>query len=114
MQTKLNGIFTRRKSTDPFPWIPFPQPSHSPSDNPRLQHGLQVVGDGEGRLRLGLDLVDRDTVSDLDELEAVREVDVKDALRSQLATSFHSNHATTPAFNQDKGKGVWGVYSPAP
>lgn len=91
MQTKLNGIFTRRKPTDPFLHEPPPTPSPRRPTNP-LQHGLQVVGDLEGRLRLGLDLVDRDAVGDLDEGEPVREVDVKDTLQPQLA-SLVPHHA---------------------
>ena len=46
-----------------------------------LQHGLDVVGDGEGRLRLGPHLIDGDAAGELDEREAGAEVDVEDALQ---------------------------------
>jgi len=45
-----------------------------------LEHGLEVVGNAEGSLSLGLDLVNGDAVGDLDEGKAVGEVDVEDAL----------------------------------
>lgn len=50
-----------------------------------LQHGLQVVSHGEGGLRLGLDLLDSNAVGNLDEGEAVGEVDIEDALRSNVS-----------------------------
>lgn len=49
-----------------------------------LQHGLQVVGDGEGRLSLALDLIHRNSVRNLDEGQSVGEVDVKDTLHAKL------------------------------
>lgn len=44
-----------------------------------LQHGLQVIGDLEGGLGLSLDLLDGDTISDLNKSQAVGEVNVEDA-----------------------------------
>jgi hypothetical protein len=49
-----------------------------------LQHRLQVIGDSERRLRLALDLINSHAVSDLDELQAVGEVNVEDALGQRL------------------------------
>lgn len=46
-----------------------------------LEHGLDVVGNGKGSLGLGLDLVDGDAVCELDEGQAVGEVDIEDALK---------------------------------
>jgi hypothetical protein len=46
----------------------------------RLKHRLDLVGDFERRLGLGFDLIDSDTVGEFDQGEAVREVDVEDAL----------------------------------
>lgn len=43
-----------------------------------LQHGLQVVGDLEGSIGLGLDLVDGDTVGDLNKSQAAGSVNVED------------------------------------
>lgn len=45
-----------------------------------LQHGLQVLGHGEGSFRLALDLVDGDAIGDLDKGQAVGKVNVKDTL----------------------------------
>ena len=42
-----------------------------------LQHGLQVIGNLEGSLGLGLDLLDGDTVGDLNEGQTVGEVNVE-------------------------------------
>lgn len=50
-----------------------------------LQHGLEVLSHGEGSLGLGLDLVDGDAVGDLNQGQAVSEVDVKDTLLSQVS-----------------------------
>lgn len=50
-----------------------------------LQHGLEVLSHLEGSLGLGLDLVDGDAVGDLNQGQAVSEVDVKDTLSSQVS-----------------------------
>jgi hypothetical protein len=44
-----------------------------------LQHRLQVIGDLEGSLGLSLDLLDGNTVGDLNEGQTVGEVNVEDA-----------------------------------
>lgn len=44
------------------------------------KHGLKVLSNQEGSLGLGLDLLDGDAISDLDQGEAVGEVDVEDTL----------------------------------
>lgn len=43
-----------------------------------LQHGLQVIGNLEGSLSLGLDLLDGDAVGDLDEGQTVGKVNIED------------------------------------
>lgn len=50
-----------------------------------LKHGLQVLSHMERRLGLGLDLLDRHAVGNLDQRQPVGKVDVKDTL-SQLAS----------------------------
>ena len=47
-----------------------------------LEHRLEVIGNLEGSIGLGLDLVDGYAVGDLDKGEAVSEIDVKDALQN--------------------------------
>jgi hypothetical protein len=44
------------------------------------EHRLDIVRDRKGGLGLGLDLVDRDALGELDEREAVGEVDIEDTL----------------------------------
>lgn len=44
-----------------------------------LKHGLQVIGDLEGGIGLSLNLLDGDTVGDLNKSQAVGEVNVEDA-----------------------------------
>ena len=46
-----------------------------------LQHRLQVVGDLERRTGLGLDLLNRNTIGELDEGQALGRFDVKYALQ---------------------------------
>lgn len=49
-----------------------------------LQHGLEVFSDVEWRLGLALDLIHSNAVCDLDEGEAVGEVDIEDTLGSKV------------------------------
>lgn len=46
-----------------------------------LQHGLKILGHGERRFRLALDLIDRNTVRNLDEGQPVCKVDVEHSLK---------------------------------
>ena len=45
-----------------------------------LQHWLKVIGDLEGGIGLGLDLIDSYAVGDLNECKTVSEVNIKDTL----------------------------------
>lgn len=45
-----------------------------------LQHGLEIVGNMEGRLGLALDLVDRHAIGNLDQGQAVSKVDIEHTL----------------------------------
>lgn len=53
------------------------------SPNGISQHGLQVLCDLERRLGLGLDLVNSHSICDLNEGEALGEVDIEDTLFNQ-------------------------------
>ena len=50
-----------------------------------LEHRLEVIGNLEGGIGLGLDLIDSYAVGDLDECKTVSEVDVKDALQTTVS-----------------------------
>lgn len=55
-----------------------------------LQHGLQVLSDGERRLGLALNLLHGHALRDLDQGQALGEVDVEDTLRSPtISFRFH-------------------------
>ena len=73
--------------------MPYKTPMHAPTEQDipvfvftncgsnrrcNLQHGLQVIGNLEGGLGLGLDLLDGDAVGNLNQSEAVGEVHVED------------------------------------
>lgn len=48
-----------------------------------LQHGLQVLSNGERCFRLALDLIHCHTIRNLDKGQAVGKVDVEDTLRRE-------------------------------
>ncbi len=76
-----------------MPTFPKQCPAHNALPNPAalkvlLQHGLEILGHVERRLRLALDLLDGDAISDLDESEAVSNVDVKDTLGNTITLAW--------------------------
>lgn len=46
-----------------------------------LEHGLQVVGNCEGSLCLALDLLNGNSVGNLNKVQTVSEIDVENSLR---------------------------------